>query len=123
MARDYTKIRAWVLADELALKVYEITRGFPASERYGLTSQLRRAASSVPANIAEGSNRTSRKEYLQFLSIASGSIAEVRYFLLLAKRLGLMDAAQHASSDLLVDVTGKTLTGLISDIKQEQSNH
>ena len=81
MSRDFTKIRAWQLSDDLTVEVYKTTKNFPREEVYGLSSQLRRAASSVPANIAEGANRSSKKEYLQFLSVASGSLAEARYFL------------------------------------------
>jgi hypothetical protein len=69
--RDYMKIEAWRLADDLAVRVYEITRSFPKVERYGLTSQLRRASYSVPANIAEGSSRESKRDYLHFLYITS----------------------------------------------------
>src|SRR5215467_760765 len=86
--RDYTKIEAWQLADDLAVKVYGHTKGFPREETFGLTRQIRDAASSVPANIAEGSARESHKEYLHFLYIARGSLAETQYFVHLAKRLG-----------------------------------
>ena len=72
---------------ELAERVYALTKDFPTDERYGLTSQLRRAIVSVPANIAEGNARDSTKEYLRFISIALGSLAEVETFLELAKRL------------------------------------
>src|SRR5438045_9157048 len=68
--RDYTKIEAWKLADDLTVAVYECTRSFPKEEVYGLTSQLRRASYSVPANIVEGSSRESKKDYLHFLYIA-----------------------------------------------------
>jgi four helix bundle protein len=64
--RDYTKIRAWQEADDMTVQVYEATRSFPREELYGLTSQLRRAACSVPANICEGSARESKKDYLHF---------------------------------------------------------
>jgi hypothetical protein len=67
--RDYTKIEAWRLADDLTVAVYERTRRFPREEIYGLTSQLRRAAYSVPANIVEGASRESKKDYLHFLYI------------------------------------------------------
>ncbi len=73
MSRDFTKIRAWQLSDDFTVEVYKITKDFPREEVYGLSSQLRRAASSVPANIAEGANRSSKKEYLRFLPVASGS--------------------------------------------------
>ena len=119
MARDFTKIKAWQLGDDLAVAVYEITRRFPRDEIYGLTSQLRRAASSAPANIAEGSNRSSRRDYLHFLSIAAGSLAEVRYFLHLSKRLGYVSRAEYSQCGELADQASKTLTGLISAVQKE----
>ena len=68
--RDYTKIRAWQMSDDLTVAVYQATRCFPDEERYALTNQIRRAAYSVPANIVEGSSRDSKKDYLHFLYIA-----------------------------------------------------
>src|SRR6266480_3093209 len=85
--RDYTKIDAWRLADDLTVAVYEHTRSFPKQEIYGLTNQLRRASYSVPANIVEGSSRESKKDYLHFLYIARGSLSETQYFIHLAGRL------------------------------------
>jgi four helix bundle protein len=119
MGRDFTKIKAWQFADDLAVLTYKVTRQFPREEIYGLTSQLRRAASSAPANIAEGSNRISKKDYLHFLSIASGSLAEVRYFLHLSKRLGYISAADHSQCAVLAEETSRTLTGLISSVQRE----
>lgn len=119
MARDFTKIKAWQFADDLAVLTYNLTRQFPREEIYGLTSQLRRAASSAPANIAEGSNRTSKKDYLHFLSIAAGSLAEVRYFLHLSKRLGYLGEADYSHCGGLADEAGRTLTGLISSVQRE----
>jgi four helix bundle protein len=88
--RDYTKIEAWKLADDLTVAIYEQTRLFPKEEIYGLTSQLRRASYSVPANIVEGSSRESKKDYLHFLYIARGSLSETQYFIHLACRLGYL---------------------------------
>ena len=85
--RDYTKIEAWRLADDLTVTVYECTRSFPREEIYGLTSQLRRAVYSVPAKILEGASRESKKDYLHFLYIARGSRSETQYFIHLARRL------------------------------------
>ncbi|MDO8542676.1 MAG: four helix bundle protein [Opitutaceae bacterium] len=89
--RDYTKIDAWRLADDLTVAIYERTRAFPREELYGLTSQLRRSASSVAANIVEGALRESQKDYLHFLYIARGSLAETQYFIHLAQRLQYLD--------------------------------
>ena len=81
--------------------------------------QLRRAASSVPANIAEGANRSSKKEYLQFLSVASGSLAEARYFLHLSRRLGYVGDGDYSKASKLAEETSKTLSGLIHALKGE----
>ena len=86
--RDHTKLRAFELADEVVLLIYQATAGFPNEEIYGLTSQMRRAAISVPSNIVEGCARESQTEYLRFLEIAFGSLREVHYQLSLSKRLG-----------------------------------
>jgi len=91
--RDYTKIMAWRLADDLTVAIYERTRGFPKEEMYGVTSQIRRSSFSVPANIAEGASRNSQKDYLHFLYIARGSLSETQYFLHLSQWLGYVDAA------------------------------
>ena len=85
--RDYTRIEAWKLADDLTVKIYERTGSFPREELYGLTSQIRRSAFSVPANIAEGSSRETKRDYLHFLYIARGSLSESQYFIHLAGRL------------------------------------
>jgi four helix bundle protein len=81
------KLEVWKLAHQLTLNVYTISKNFPSSEMYGLTSQLRRSASSVPTNIIEGQGRHFEKEYIQFLYIAKGSLEETNYHLLLAKDL------------------------------------
>lgn len=77
---------------EIAEEVYSLSQGFPAEERFGLTSQMRRAAISIPANIAEGNSRSSTKDYLRFLSMAVGSLAELETFLDLAQRLDFCKA-------------------------------
>jgi len=117
--RDYTKIDAWKLADDLTVAVYEVTRAFPREELYGVTSQLRRAACSVPANIVEGSSRESKRDYLHFLYIARGSLSEAQYFIHLSRRLGLLSAA---SAEQLTGQTRQTfacLHGLIKAVEKE----
>ncbi len=89
--RDHTKLRAFELADEVAVLIYRTTREFPKEEIYGLTSQMRRAAVSVPSNIVEGCARESQVEYLRFLEIAFGSLRELHYQFGLAMRLGCMN--------------------------------
>jgi four helix bundle protein len=87
MARYFRNIKAWKYADDLVLSIYSVTKCFPKEEIYGITSQLRRSAVSVAANIAEGATRQNKKEYLHFLYIAKASLAEVDYLLHLSERL------------------------------------
>src|ERR1035437_4755062 len=117
--RDYTKIKAWMQAYDLTVVVYERTRSFPNEERYGLTSQLRRAAYSVPANIVEGSNRESKRDYLHFLYIARGSLAEAQYFIHLATRLHYLSETE--AQDLLEQTKAlfACLHGLIQAVERE----
>jgi len=86
--RDHTKLRAFELADEVVVLIYQMTIKFPKEEIYGLTSQMRRAAVSVPSNIVEGCARESEKEYLRFLEIAFASLRELHDQFRLATRLG-----------------------------------
>jgi four helix bundle protein len=117
--RDYTKISAWKLADDLTVALYERTRTFPHEELYGLTSQLRRAAYSVPANIAEGSSRESKRDYLHFLYIARGSLAETQYFIHLARRLGYLEMTDAEKFIGLTKQTFACLHGLIQAVEKE----
>ena len=120
MARDYTKIKAWQLTDELALLVYRVTKEFPKSEIWGLTSQMRRAAVSVPANIVEGSARRNRNEYLQFLYIAMSSLAELNYYIRFTKELGYLGAKSYEESWAKSQEGLKTLQGLISYVEKSE---
>jgi four helix bundle protein len=88
--RDHTKLTAFELADELAILVYEATRSFPKDEQFGLTSQVRRAAVSVPSNIVEGCAHHTLRQYVRFLEIAFASLRELEYQLSLAHRIGYM---------------------------------
>src|SRR6266540_5283649 len=117
--RDYTKIDAWKLADDLTVALYERTRNFPREELYGLTSQLRRAAYSVAANIVEGSSRESKRDYLHFLYIARGSLSEAQYFIHLARRLGYLTENDAASLNTQTKSTFACLHGLIRSVEKE----
>src|SRR5262245_42799349 len=88
---DYRSLKVWQVAMSFVTRCYEMTKDFPASELYGLTSQIRRAAVSVPANIAEGHARDSTKEYLHHVSIALGSAAELQTLLQLSRPLGFAE--------------------------------
>jgi four helix bundle protein len=89
--QDYRNLQVWTKSHSLALLIYAATRVLPADERFGLASQLRRAASSIPANIAEGCGRGGRRELRHFLRMASGSASELEYHLLLATELGYLN--------------------------------
>ena len=117
--RDYTRIEAWKLADDLTVAVYERTRLFPKEEIYGLTSQLRRASYSVPANIVEGSSRETLKDYLHFLYIARASLSETQYFIHLARRLGYLAQGEADHLHEQTKVTFGCLHGLIRAVEKE----
>lgn len=110
--RGHRGLVAWQKAMELVTEIYRVTRDFPKDELYGLVSQLRRAAVSVPSNLAEGYGRNSRKEFHQFVGVARGSLAEVETQIEIAKNLHYV--SQESCSELLsrVDEVGRVLTGL-----------
>ena len=111
--RDHTKLRAFELADEVALQVYQATRALPRDERFGLVAQMRRAAVSVPSNIVEGCARSSEAEYCHFLDIAFGSLRELAYQASLARRLGFFVDGEAAPLAERLEETSKVLAGLI----------
>jgi four helix bundle protein len=121
MMRNYKKVVAWQRADQLTLEVYRATRGFPKDEVYGLTAQVRRAAYSVPSNIAEGAGRETDSEYLRFLHIARGSLSETEYFLHLAHNLNYLADDEYEKLTTLVNQTFAALHGLIRSISQSRS--
>jgi four helix bundle protein len=97
-ARSFRDLVVWRKAQEFVLAVYTFTAGFPKQETYGLTSQIRRAAVSIPANIAEGFRRRGKADKARFMNLAEGSLEECRYYLILAQDLGYGDTAQLATS-------------------------
>jgi four helix bundle protein len=117
--RNYAKIEAWQLADDLTVEIYEKTKSFPREELYGLTSQLRRATYSVPANIVEGSSRESKREYLHFLHIARASLSESQYFIHLAYRLGYLSEADKTCLHAQSRRAFACLQGLIKAVGKE----
>ena len=115
--RNHTKLRAFELADELAVMIYRTTNDFPREEVYGLTSQMRRAAVSVPSNIVEGCARESQVEYLRFLEIAFASLRELHYQFGLARRLGYLDKLEDSKCDLKMMEAEKVLGALLRSMR------
>ena len=114
---SWKDLEVWKVAHGAVLRVYAATKTFPSDERFRLTDQLCRAAASVPANIAEGKGRTSLREYLQFLSIARGSVEEVKYFLLLARDLKYLEEDDYEAINSEYDHVGKMLNGLMNSLR------
>ena len=116
--RDHTKLRAFELADELVLFVYRFTTEFPSSEQFGLTSQLRRAALSIPSNIVEGCARHAEGDYIRFLDIAHGSAREVEYQISVAHRLGYLSEEDSQLLSAKSVETSKVLNGLLRSLRR-----
>jgi four helix bundle protein len=114
--RAHHDLKAWQEAMELVKMVYEISTSFPAEDNYGLISQIRRAAVSIPSNIAEGAARTGSKEFLQFLSISRGSLSEVETQLLIAKNLGYIKNPDPMLEQ--IDKLFGLIGGLINSIRK-----
>jgi four helix bundle protein len=118
--RDHRKLRAFELADGLALLVYRSTARFPREEQFGLTSQMRRAAVSIASNIVEGCGRESHAEYLRFLDIAHASAQELDYQISLAKRLGYLANPNINDLEQMSLETCRVLNGLIRVLRQQE---
>ncbi|EFK97652.1 S23 ribosomal protein [sediment metagenome] len=116
--RDHTKLKVFAMADQLALSVYRETQQLPDNERFGLQSQIRRAAVSVAANIVEGCARTSQAEYLRFLDIAYGSARELQYELHLCQRLGFIHTDKAATLNNDCTALAKSLNALLQALRQ-----
>ena len=119
--RDHNQLRAFKLADEMAVLVYRLTQAFPASEQFGLTNQMRRAAVSAASNIVEGCGRSSQKDYLHFLDMALGSAREAGYQASLAFRLGLLPKDSYRILDEHCNETSRTLCALILAVRAPKS--
>ena len=114
--RDFRKLKVWEKAHQLTLQVYRITKNFPSDERFGLTVQLRRAAPSVPTNIAEGCGRNSERELARFMSIAAGSASEVEYQLLLASALSYIQNEIYRELNQQVNEVKRMLNSFIQKL-------
>ena len=115
--KDFHELKVWQKAHHVTLAVYQLTATFPREERYGLTSQLRRASSSIAANLAEGCGRNSGAELARFCSIAMGSASELEYHLLLANDLKLIDPKKYDELAQQTIELKRMLTALIQRLK------
>jgi len=114
--KDFKDLRVWQKSHALTLAIYRVTQRFPKEEMYGLTSQIRRAAVSVAANIAEGCGRRSDREFRRFLQIARGSASELEYHLLLARDLRFPSAQEYTSVQAAVAEVQRMLTALVKSL-------
>jgi four helix bundle protein len=115
--RNHNKLLAFKLADEVVVLIYRLTSDLPKEELYGLTSQMRRAAISVPSNIVEGCARESKADYLRFLNIAFGSLRELHYQLDLSKRLNFIESQDPTQIELKIIEAEKVLNSLIRSLR------
>lgn len=115
--RPHENLEAWTKSIDLVIDIYKTTESFPKEERYGLTSQLRRAAISVPANIAEGAGRNSAREFAHFVSNAQGSASELETELIIAYRLGYLSETLFAQLIGSLSRIGRLITGLSRHIR------
>lgn len=119
----FRQLVVWQKSYDLTLKIYKSSVSFPNEERYGITSQLRRAAYSIPSNIAEGYERNHRKEYLQFLHIAKGSLGELETFLMLCRDLKYVSDESYLDLENQRAEIGKMLKGLIHSLSSKPLTH
>lgn len=118
--KSYRDLIVWQKSIDLVLVVYKLTEGFPRKEQYGLTGQMRRAVVAIPSNIAEGYARQHKPEYIQFLSVAYASGAELETQLLIAKKLNYGDAASYQEINNLLDEVSKMLSVMIAKLKNKR---
>ncbi|MFH0771061.1 MAG: four helix bundle protein [Candidatus Omnitrophota bacterium] len=114
--KSYRDLIVWQKSINLTEKIYVFTRQFPKEEIYGVVSQMRRAATSIPANIAEGQARNSRKEFIQFLGIAKGSLAELETFIILSERLNYIPESRSKELLTACEEISKLLNGLLRSL-------
>ncbi|GAB4526384.1 MAG: four helix bundle protein [Amphiplicatus sp.] len=117
--KSFEDLDIWKKALDLTEAVYRASAKWPGEEKFCLTQQIRRAAASIPANIAEGAERQGPREFLRFLSIARGSLAETKTFLILAERLAYMDLEQGMALKSQLDEVGRMLSGLSRSLQSK----
>jgi len=116
--RDFRQLKVWQRSHALVLTIYKLTNTFPASEQYGLTSQMRRSSASIPTNLAEGCGRRTERELAQFSQIAMGSASELEYQLLLAHDLEYLSAEQYRVTNTELIEIKKMLNRFIATLRR-----
>lgn len=119
--KPHKKLDVWQKSIDLVMHIYSLTESFPRGEEYGLKNQMRRAAISIPANIAEGAGRQTNREFIQFLHMAQGSLSELDTHLEISKRLGYFDEGNLKEWLSLMDDVDKMITGLIKSLRRYKS--
>lgn len=120
MANKFESLPIFQDAHKLVLLIYKLTKKFPSEEKFGLISQVRRSASSIPANIIEGNSRNHKKEFIEFLYFANGSLEETNYHLLLSRDLGYIKSDEYESAIIQAEFVGKQTRGLIQYLKNDK---
>lgn len=120
MDNNFEGLKVWQKAHMLTLDIYKVTAEYPPTEMYGLISQLRRSASSIPANIVEGYSRGTTKQYINFLHIANGSLSETRYFIILSKDLGYLSDDQFSKLENECKEIGKILQAIVRTLNKRE---
>lgn len=118
--RDFREIMVWEKSHRLTLEIYKVTAKFPSNETYGITSQVRRASASIPANIAEGFGRGGNAELARFLQIAMGSACEVEYHVLLTKDLNLLTIIEYDSLNKSIVEVKRMLASLLIKVRRDR---
>jgi four helix bundle protein len=117
-AKNFQDLLVWQKSHQFVLKIYEMTKAFPAAEQFGLTSQIRRSAVSIPGNVAEGFRRKGKPDKVRFFNISQGSLEETRYYLILARDLG------YFNTEILleeIDEIGRMLEGYVKTVRADRS--
>jgi len=117
--RNYRELQVWTKAHNLTLELYRVSQRFPREEMYGITSQLRRAAVSIGANLAEGCGRRTSSELARFVRIATGSASELDYHILLSRDLGFMAADEFATASSALTEVRKMLTSFLNSVEEQ----
>lgn len=119
--QDFRKLQTWQRSHALVRRVYSLTRAFPEDERFGLTSQARRAVVSIPANVAEGAGRGGKREFGRYLDLAFGSASELEYYLLLAYDLSLLTATDYETVSAELSQVKRMLAGLSRRVRSSSA--